>query len=176
MEVEENFPRRAGDGRLAAPLNGMTPTTEPAAMDTGITTVSTDGRRDPELQVDRSTRRTTIAVHGAELPSTDTDGSQVTGKRIRQRTTSTTNAAPAGLLCAERPETAFHILRECESVSLVRRERHNFVARQVARICHEKNPGGLVVEEKVYTSPSGVRLKPDIVLEVDEKGVIVDVA
>lgn len=63
-------------------------------------------------------------------------------------------AARACRRCADRPETAFHILRECESVSLVRQECHNFVARQVARICREKNPGGLVVEE-VYTSPSG---------------------
>ncbi|KAH9378482.1 hypothetical protein HPB48_005689 [Haemaphysalis longicornis] len=78
--------------------------------------------------------------------------------------------------CAERPETALHILKECESVSLDSQERHNFVARQVARICREKNPGGLVVEEKVYTSPGGVRLKPDTLLEVDERVVIVDVA
>ncbi|KAH9375624.1 hypothetical protein HPB48_016066 [Haemaphysalis longicornis] len=85
-------------------------------------------------------------------------------------------AARACCRCTERPETAFHILQECESVSLVRQERHNFVARQVARICREKNRGGLVVEEKVYTSPSGVRLKHDIVLEVDERVVIVDVA
>ncbi|KAH9378481.1 hypothetical protein HPB48_021012 [Haemaphysalis longicornis] len=77
--------------------------------------------------------------------------------------------------CAERPEMAFHILQECESVILVCQERHKFLARQVARICSEKNPGGLVIEE-VYTSPSGVRLKPDIVLEVDERVVIVDVA
>ncbi|KAH9371739.1 hypothetical protein HPB48_000787 [Haemaphysalis longicornis] len=84
-------------------------------------------------------------------------------------------AARACCRCAERPETAFHILQECESVSLVRQERHNFVARQVSRICREKNPEGLVVE-KVYTSPSWVRLKPDIVLEVDKEVAIVDVA
>lgn len=100
LEVEENFPRRAGDGRLAAPMNGMTPTTEPAATDTGITTVSTDGPRDPALQVDRSTGRMTIAVHGAELPSTDTEGWQVTGKGIRQCTTSTTTSEP-GATCKE---------------------------------------------------------------------------
>ncbi|KAH9379629.1 hypothetical protein HPB48_020046 [Haemaphysalis longicornis] len=50
------------------------------------------------------------------------------------------------------------------------------VPTQVARIFREKNPAGLVVEEKVYTSPSGVRLKPDIALEVDERVVIVDAA
>lgn len=113
------------------------------------------------------------------------DGDRIKVLRLRTnlaptRTLSNRHASdPATRLCrrcAERPETAFHILQECASVSLVRQERHNFVARQVARICREKNPGGLVKEEKVYTSPSGVRLKPDIVLEVDGRVVVVDVA
>lgn len=46
----------------------------------------------------------------------------------------------------------------------------------MARVAHERNPGGLVVEDKVFTSSSGVRLKPDIVLEVDEKIVVVNLA
>lgn len=52
---------------------------------------------------------------------------------------------PAARACrcrAERPETNFHTIQECESVSLVRQERHNFAARQVARISRERNSRG----------------------------------
>ncbi|KAH9378259.1 hypothetical protein HPB48_011468 [Haemaphysalis longicornis] len=78
--------------------------------------------------------------------------------------------------CGERPETAFHILQEFEVINLSRQERHNFVSRQIARLAKEKVPGATVTEEKVFMTKEGVRLKPDLVLQVGEEVVIVDVA
>ncbi|KAH9378324.1 hypothetical protein HPB48_016157 [Haemaphysalis longicornis] len=70
--------------------------------------------------------------------------------------------------CGERPETAFHILQECEVINLSRQERHNFVSRQIARLAKEEVPGATVTEENVFTTKEGVRLKPDLVLQVGE--------
>ncbi|KAL1482954.1 hypothetical protein MTO96_033467 [Rhipicephalus appendiculatus] len=78
--------------------------------------------------------------------------------------------------CKEKPETVFHILQECESVHLSRTERHNYVARQVARLIREKNPELIVREEPRLTSRDGVRLKPDLVVESSDQVLVIDLA
>lgn len=67
-------------------------------------------------------------------------------------------------------------MQECDSESLVRQERHNFVARQVARIAKERNTGVAVLEKKVYISSAGGRLKPHLVLQAQDRVVFVDLA
>ncbi|KAH9367200.1 hypothetical protein HPB48_003222 [Haemaphysalis longicornis] len=71
--------------------------------------------------------------------------------------------------CGERPETAFHILQECEVINLSRQEGHYFVSRQIVCLAKEKVPGATVKEEKVFRTKEGVRLKPNLVLQVAEE-------
>lgn len=113
------------------------------------------------------------------------DGDRVKALRLRTNlypTKSLTNKQskdPASRLCrrcGEKPETAFHILQECESVHLARTERHNFVATQVARLVREKNPEVNVREEPRLTTSDGTRLKPDLVVETPDRVMVVDVA
>lgn len=53
--------------------------------------------------------------------------------------------------CHEKLENTFHMLQECESVHLVRKERHNFFATKVACLFREKNPDVMVREESRLT-------------------------
>lgn len=113
------------------------------------------------------------------------DGDKIKGLRLR------TNLFPTRTLsnrhsanpkdrecrrCHKRPETTFHILQECEVLRQPRTERHNFVQKQVARLIREKNKNALVELERTFTSPDGVRLRPDIVVTEGSKVVIADVA
>lgn len=78
--------------------------------------------------------------------------------------------------CGEKPETAFHILQECKSVHLVRTERHNFIATQVARLVRKKKPQVNVRDEPRLTTRDGTRLKPDLVIETPDRVLVVDLA
>ncbi|XP_064462074.1 uncharacterized protein LOC135372381 [Ornithodoros turicata] len=78
--------------------------------------------------------------------------------------------------CPGKEETAFHILQGCEKVHLPRVARHNFVADQVSRLCKKYNPNSSVVQERVYTTSDGVRLKPDIVISEGSSVTILDIA
>lgn len=59
---------------------------------------------------------------------------------------------------------------------LPRVERHTFICKQVCRLVKNVSPSATVTAEKVYTSPEGVRLKPDIVVDYGDRVVIADVA
>lgn len=78
--------------------------------------------------------------------------------------------------CGEKPETVFHILQECESIHLARTERHNYVAKQLARMIADKNPGTNVSEEPRFPSSDGLRLKPDLVIESGDEAIVIDLA
>ncbi|KAL3196919.1 hypothetical protein MRX96_015002 [Rhipicephalus microplus] len=78
--------------------------------------------------------------------------------------------------CGEKPETAFHICQECESVHLSRTELHNYVSRQVARLIRKRNPALTVREKPRFTTRDGVRLKPALVIESDDQVIMIDLA
>ncbi|EEC16203.1 conserved hypothetical protein [Ixodes scapularis] len=73
-------------------------------------------------------------------------------------------------------ETLFHILQECPSIKLSRMERHNFLWKQVCRLTRKYHPGAIIETERVYHTQEGDRLKPDIVVKIDDTIVIPDVA
>lgn len=78
--------------------------------------------------------------------------------------------------CGLQPETIFHVIQECESISLPRTEWHNFLAKQVTRLAREKLPGVNICEEPLFTSIWGTRLKTDIVIESSSQLTLVDMA
>lgn len=113
------------------------------------------------------------------------DGDKIRGLRLRtnlyptRALTNKQSTDPASRLCrrcGEKPETAFHICQECESVHLSRTERHNYVSRQVARLIRKRNPALTVREEPRFTTRDGVRLKPDLVIESDDQVMVIDLA
>ncbi|KAL3193345.1 hypothetical protein MRX96_017578 [Rhipicephalus microplus] len=113
------------------------------------------------------------------------DGDKIRGLRLRtnlyptRALTNKQSTDPASRLCrrcGEKPETAFHICQECESVHLSRTERHNYVSRQVARLIRKRNPALTVREEPRFTTRKGVRLKPDSVIESDDQVMVIDLA
>ncbi|CAN7950877.1 unnamed protein product [Ixodes pacificus] len=78
--------------------------------------------------------------------------------------------------CRRALETPFHILQECPSIKLPRMERHNFLCKQVCRLTTKYHPGAIIETERVYHTQEGDRLKPDIVVTMDDTVVIADVA
>ncbi|KAH6933499.1 hypothetical protein HPB50_015777 [Hyalomma asiaticum] len=85
-------------------------------------------------------------------------------------------AARACRRCAQRPETAFHILQERPSVHLPRTERHNFLTKNVVRMVKEKKPQAVVSTDRLLTTKDNVRLHPDLVVEEGNHVTIVDFA
>lgn len=84
---------------------------------------------------------------------------------------------PADRLCRRcrmAPETVYHILQTCKSMDLPWTERHNFLVRQTERMVHERNPTVHVTREKLFVAPSGLRLRPDRVVEDGNSIHIVD--
>ncbi|KAH6938831.1 hypothetical protein HPB50_013316 [Hyalomma asiaticum] len=89
------------------------------------------------------------------------DGDRIRALRLRTnlyptRTLSnkhaTDPAARACRRCAQRPETAFHILQECPSVHLPRTEQHNFLTKNVVRMIKEKMPQAVVATDHLLTT------------------------
>lgn len=73
-------------------------------------------------------------------------------------------------------ETPFHILQECSFIKLPRMERHNFICKQVCRLVAKYRPAATIQTEHVYQSPTGDRLKPDIIVLEGNTMTIADVA
>lgn len=78
--------------------------------------------------------------------------------------------------CGTKEETAFHILQECTFVQAPRCSRHNFIEAQIIDKLRKRHPDGTVTSERLITDRDGVRLRPDIVLELPDRIHVVDVA
>ncbi|KAG0427277.1 hypothetical protein HPB47_025670 [Ixodes persulcatus] len=111
------------------------------------------------------------------------DGDRIKALRVRTNTYPTNamlhhnnEAARLCRRCHQSLETPFHILQECSFIKLPRMERHNFICKQVCRLVAKYRPAATIQTEHVYQSPTGDRLKPDIIVLEGNTMTIADVA
>ncbi|KAH9371641.1 hypothetical protein HPB48_022423 [Haemaphysalis longicornis] len=78
--------------------------------------------------------------------------------------------------CGQKEETAFHILQECTFVQAPRCSRHNYIEAQITAKLRKRHPSAIVSSERLIIDRDGVRLRPDIVLDLSERVYVLDVA
>lgn len=76
-------------------------------------------------------------------------------------------------LQAVRPEggDSFHILQECTFVQAPRSSRHNYIESQIIAKLRKHHPSATVLSKRLITDRDGVRLRPNIVLDLPERGI-----
>lgn len=113
------------------------------------------------------------------------DGDKIKSLRLRTnlfptRTLSNKHAAdPRARLCrrcGQKEETAFHILQECTFVQAPRCSRHNYIESQIIAKLRKCHPSATVTGERLITDRDGVRLRPDIILDLPDRVYVLDVA
>ncbi|KAH7964147.1 hypothetical protein HPB51_027612 [Rhipicephalus microplus] len=113
------------------------------------------------------------------------DGDRSKGLRLRTnlfltRTLSNRHSKDASVRlcrrCHKAPETTFHILQACEVNNEPRCSRLNFICKAITKKIHSLHPDAGISTDRLLVTSDGVRLRPDIVVELKNKTFILDVA
>jgi hypothetical protein len=83
------------------------------------------------------------------------------------------NAIKTCRLCRADLETQSHVLQNCLRLTNARCKRHNHICNILAD--HAREGGYSVQSERVFISPDGCRLKPDLIIYNNNEGHIIDV-